>query len=592
MTLARFGTMVLVLALAGCDDAYSWDRDGSGVFDGATEPDAGGPALADERGAACYDGLDNDGNGQADCADVGCAANAECCVGSGDAACCDPVGATRSLPLDRCTGTGPALSCLGDDASLHLFGSELPVIESGAFVPQGGIAEGGVVLGDAIDPRGLDVTFDATIAAPANRCTDCVDGAGIAILDRLPMPGEHAVVLFGVIVTGSRDEVMVLVADEPVARAPLVEGEGAYRLELDVSGRGRATRNGALLAGIDGIALPSSARLAVFGRTQNRPAGVAAVSVISASATTRACDAPAAIVRRSSVIVPWSGTTWSPREVRRPSVVAWSDAGTDKALMAFASEGTIYLAQRTGAGEFRSAASDPGPPAFELPSELASARDPWLVLEDTRFLLYFVGVDATGATSVWRTTGSPGYQTIFGAPARVLEPSLFDLASVDAPAITIGDPSWALIARVGTGQDQRLVRFVSADGESWTLRGGSVESATLRVPRTDDLFAFDRDEVGAPASVIVPDWSGRPIERVYYAGRRGTRWSIGLLVSATGDDFRAMGAVLEPGQGFDALGVADPAPLLEGSTLRLYYAGTDGSTWRIGVAGPAGTLGE
>jgi hypothetical protein len=399
-------------------------------------------------------------------------------------------------------------------------------------------------------------------------------------------------VLFGVVATGSRDEVVVIVADTPIARAPLPDGEALYRLELDVTGHGRALVGAQVIAEVDGLALPTSARAAVFGRTDNRPANEGAVSVVEASLTLRRCDAPAAIVRRPAPIVPWSGSTWTPRAVRQPSVVTWVEGTTTKRLMAFASEGAICLAQRTGAGEYRSPTTDPGPPAFELPDGIVVARDPSLVIEGARFHLYFVGVDASGGKRVWRASGSSTYGTTFGPATKVLDPESFGLDRVDAPAVVIGAPTWTLVARVEANREPRIVRWISADGESWSLRGGSLEAATLRRPQPQDLFAFDRDDVGAPALITAPDWSGRPIQRLYYAGRHGTRWSIGLMVSYGGDAFLPIGRVLDASAGFDALGVSDPAPVLEEGTLSLYYAGTDGNAWKIGIAGPAGTVGE
>ncbi len=591
MTLARLGTIALLLGLAGCIPAPGAEApDG-----GSTPPDAAAPrsdagVAAPELGDRCYDGVDDDLDGAADCADSDCASNAVCCVGSGADGCCDPIGTTIELPL-ACADQD-ASACFASDPSLSVFGEVLPVIESGALVPQGGRVDGGVVIGDAIDPRGVDITLTATIDTPANRCTDCADAAGIGLLDRLPAPGEQAIVLFGVVATGSRAEITVIVADEVVARTPLTPGSASYRLEMDVSGHGRVLVGEAMIAELDSVPLPMSLRAAVFGRTENRPADVSAVSVTQASVTLKPCDAPTAIVRRSTPVVPWSGSTWTPREVRRPSVVTWVEDTTTKRLMAFAFEGAIYLAQRTAGGEYRNASFDPGPPAFELPAELVEARDPWLVIEDARFHLYFVGVDESGATSVWRASGGSVWDTTFGTAEKVLDPAAFEIASIAAPAVVVGDPTWSMIARAGTERGPRLVRWISTDGVEWTLRGGSLDAATWRAPQPDDLFAFARDDLGAPALVTMLDRQQRPVQRLYYAGRRGTRWSIGLMVSSDGDRFLPLGRVLDGGVGFDALGVADPAPVVEDGSLLLYYAGTDGSAWKIGVAGPAGTVGE
>ena len=99
-------------------------------------------------------------------------------------------------------------------------------------------------------------------------------------------------------------------------------------------------------------------------------------------------------------------------------------------------------------------------------------------------------------------------------------------------------------------------------------------------PSTDPL-AFDRDEVSAPVAI-----THAGVTRIYYAGRRGTRWSVGLLLQGTDRTFfRAANdgaAVLTPtGQGPDALGVSSPAAFVDGSELVLLYAGTEGAHWRL-----------
>ncbi len=593
MRTARIGTMVALLALAGCDGSSGLSP-GAGDAGATILPDGGGASNFGDGGAfsspeQCFDGIDDDGNGLIDCADPVCASNQVCCVGSADAMCCDGPTTLGSLALVGCDGAAPSTGCLG--SSTQLFGQVTPTIETAGLVPQGGATEGGVVLGDAIDPRAGNLTLSATIVTPATRCTDCVDGAGIGLLDAVPGPGERARVRFGIMATGSRDEVTVLVAGEPVARAALSTGTATYSIELDVNGHGVAMVGEQMITSIDGVALPPSVRAAVFGRTDNRTAGVAAVSVADATVEQASCDVPSAIARRATPVVPWSGATWSPREVRRPSVVTWDDAGAARWLMAFGYDGAIRLAERTMAGEFRNAVNDPGPPAFDLPAGLTAARDPWLVVDGGTLHLWFVGEDGSGATSVWHTQSPLATDPVFIEPAQQLDPSDFMFTGIDAPTV-VHDDQWILVARVRTTEDTRLVRWVSMDGVDWQLPGGSSDADTLRVPQTNDLYAFDRDEVGAPGLVVATDRNGHRIQRLYYAGRRGTQWSIGLLVSSDDTNYLPLGPVLEPGTGFDALGLTDPAPVLQGGAVTLYYAGTDGSAWKIGFAGPIGTVGE
>jgi hypothetical protein len=106
-------------------------------------------------------------------------------------------------------------------------------------------------------------------------------------------------------------------------------------------------------------------------------------------------------------------------------------------------------------------------------------------------------------------------------------------------------------------------------------------------------IAFDVDEVAAPALVAY-----RGLLRLYYAGRRGTRWAIGLMVSEDGIHWWPAngGAPILTGSGaamaFDALSVSDPDPVVVDPNpdvhgdeeLRLYYTGSDGVNMAIGLA--------
>jgi len=147
---------------------------------------------------------------------------------------------------------------------------------------------------------------------------------------------------------------------------------------------------------------------------------------------------------------------------------------------------------------------------------------------------------------------------------------------VDARRQLEGDATW-------------LVALESLDGETFDWAGGTRADSIVRAPNPDDAFALDRDEVASPAFVEVDGtW------RLYYAARRGQRWSIGLLVSRAGTAWRDLDAVLEPrGNGFDALSVRDPAPwVTTNGDVQLYYVASDGLDDVLALAGPAGTLGE
>jgi len=79
--------------------------------------------------------------------------------------------------------------------------------------------------------------------------------------------------------------------------------------------------------------------------------------------------------------------------------------------------------------------------------------------------------------------------------------------------------------------------------------------------------------------------------RLYYAGRRGTRWSVGLLVSPDLETWFPVGAVLSPDEeGLDAIAVRGPGPFVAADgRVGLYYRASDGVLTSLGLARPSGT---
>jgi hypothetical protein len=597
MNLARLGTRVCVIAggamlaaLAACDGP-------NGATDASASDDAGidgGPVHSDggvlpmESPTQCFDEEDNDLDELADCADSDCA-GAACCVGSGAETCCVEGTPIPIVEIDECAD-GSELDCLGSDVAI--FGSATPTIENGALVPQGGPGNGhaGVSLATPIDPRGQNLTLTANIDVPAARCANCADGAGIGLFGELP--DASSAVLLGVVASGSLGQLLVIVADEIVARAQLVTGVRDISITVNVEGTVTVYDDGVQVGDtIVGVALPDRVWPAVFGRTDNRGDGIRAVGVYEAQLSAARCEVPSAIVRRGAPVLPWSGTpAFEPVAVRAPSVVAYTD-GQPQMFMVYAYEGNLHGAERTPAGEFHGGDGDPGPALVALPEGVVSVSDPSVVVDDDRFHLYFAGTDIEGVSNIYKAEGDPDFATTFAAPVIVATAELLGVDSIDGPAVEVGNPTWHMLARARIGGSTRIIELRAPyPGVLFSLARGDLDSSTLRVPEADDLFAFDRDEVAAPARVVHEDVMGRPLERLYYAGRRGTRWSIGALVSDGFGGWRPIGPVLEPqGAGFDALGVTDPALFVERGVVRFYYAGTDGQRYAIGEAGPAGT---
>lgn len=574
MRLTRYGTLLL-LGFAACDASITDDP--MGVADtGAVTLDAGAPTGGEREdpdfdAGSCFDGLDNDRDGQMDCAEDACGVRRECCVASTSVACCGSPSPVARVEI-ACPD-GPASSCAALEGEA-LFGS--PTIEDGALVPQGGPGHGGLVLDGPIDPRAGNLRLEAVVRAPEVACGDCVDFAGIAFVAAPPAPGVRAPIWLGVLGTSGRDEVQVIVADEVVHRFEL-PFEAIYAISLEGSGAATVSVDGVAVP-LDGLTLPPEVHAVVIGRTDNRAAGVEAMRVHRAELQRADCDMPAALARAASPRLPGTASSFRPNDLGRVAAVV--DEGA--LFVVFADDGDLFVAREAMNGGLV-------PPASR--DELAvtpldgtdDLRDPALHRGPGGVLqLYFAAEASDGRSRIFR---APREGDRFGTPDLALE---VDGASVDGPAVwSTADGLLRMVARVSRpGAPSELAIFgASGDAPLERLEG-------LRQAPVEDLFAFDRDEVAQPAIAQTADG----LYRLYYAGRRGTAWSAGLLVSEDGVAWRPLGRVLGPdGDGFDALSVRGPAPVVRsdlGGALHLYYTGSDGAGAAIGLAGPAGTLGE
>lgn len=590
MRLARYGTPLsghsgftrgsllafagwLVLAFASCADAGAPDGfvtdGGATAFDGSPVSPPNDREDPDFDAGACFDGLDNDADGTLDCAEAECGVRAECCVGSVE--CCS--GATRLSTLTEECEDGPASACDSLEG-LTLFGA--PTIERTGLVPQGGAGHGGVVMHPSVDPRAGNLRVQARIEAPTTPCAECVDLAGIALVEAAPAPGARAVVWLGVVAVSSRGEAQVVASDEVVATFSLM---AAAEYEIELRADGVATVSvGSESVALTELELPPSIQVIAYGRTQNRGAGVDAARLRGGEVFFEACDMPAALERDPTPRLPTVASGFTPRALGRATALMVED----RLLTVFADDGDLYQAMETRSGDLAGPA-DRNDRAVVPPEGIDDLFDPALVVEDGAVTLYFAGEDVSGVRRIFRSRREGD---TFAAPEDVLA---VDGGSVDGPTVFKSPAGpWRMIARVRRGAQTSLEQFEAIGGDTGAWRPLSV----VRAPAAADLFAFDRDDVAQPAVVRSADG----LYRLYYAGQRGTGWSIGLLVSQDGDAWRPLGAVLTPdGEGFDALQVRGPAPVLRtdrANALHLYYTASDGVSSAIGLAGPAGTLGE
>jgi hypothetical protein len=153
--------------------------------------------------------------------------------------------------------------------------------------------------------------------------------------------------------------------------------------------------------------------------------------------------------------------------------------------------------------------------------------------------------------------------------------------AVDMPSVArSGDGRWILAARVERDGGQAIGIFISADAAGPFVRhDGALEDDTFR---TDGGGSnFDADEIAAPSLRVVDG-----AYHLYFAGRRGTRWGIGVWTSAELVYWRPVtrrAAILGgSGDGFDALGALSPDLFVDGPSAELFYVGSDGETSTLG----------
>lgn len=552
--LARIGILAL-LALPACAGEANERDGGPPADDGGMYVDAGPSPIARDCNSPAAD-------------------RTACCVGSADPMCCGR--SSDSIPLDpSLCGDGDFASC-GLDPDLGEFGATPPTIMSGALVNGAGPTLGGVQLGGGLDPRGANTELRGTIEVPEVRCDDCIDVAGLAFLDRIPTGSERASIRFGLLVNGAIDLVQVVVSGEVVDTYTLPIGQNEFKIRTFIDGSLEADTPGHRFD-LPPLALPERIYPVVLGRTVD-PGPEGFVSTLSAVLETFACDAPAAIQRVEAPVYRADTAT----AVGRPAVLARGPSGDREVF--FAGEGGIEVA-----------AADATTGALDPPRVAVSAgvndtlEDPWVLDATSGLQLYAVRRDATGAGVVVRGVAEPG-TTTFGALDPVLDAAEIEgVEAIDGPSVLdLGGGELDMIVRATLdGASDALIRLVSDDdGLSWTLPSEALDAYDARIYTTSaDPFAFDADELAEPAVVFAGG-----LYRLYYAGRRGTRWTIGLLVSPDLVDWYPAGAVLGPDDdGYDAIGVRGPAPFVQGSAVGLYYLATDGVSTTLGYAGPSGT---
>ncbi|NOY92815.1 MAG: hypothetical protein GXP55_16620 [Deltaproteobacteria bacterium] len=590
-------TLVLALGLgcAGIDDGRIDPEAGAASdagADTATPPASDGGILPglpyDDMGLSRADGF---GNGdvaetpicndalfgaeavELDCQNSACQNVASCCVGRGD--CCGdtPNLAPASLPSFVGCGTD-VLGCLGETRG-RLFGSPTPSITAdGTFAPGGdGNFDSGLLLERVVDLRSTRLSLKAHFVTPSDCGPGCLEGAAVSVSTQDLFDETTRVdMLAGLVLSGSRADVSLIVAGRDVQSWPASDAS-TWTLLLTPDGRVQVLADGMeLLTSPVGYVPAGAARIVLSGHDLNPTPGrmVAGLSGLEIEASR--CDIPTGWSDHRDLVLRERGL---PATLSTPvSALGTAVDESGSTLAALVIENALFIAGRPGADPSElTLTTSLDNPSYSPPVGSTLGSPALLTGPENSFLLLPVETDGESALMWGTVDGVTRAVTIDSTP----------LLSPDSNVRSFEDPT---VARVDASRVVIVVRRVHRNGP--VDFGVYVASESAMSPReltglhlNDALTAssapgYDADEVGGLA-LVGQDHAWQ----LYYARRRGARWSIGLLVS---DDMifwrHAEGGesvLLPDGSPVETVGVRGPAVTFADERVTLSYLGLDGS---------------
>jgi hypothetical protein len=581
---------VMLSALGCADDAPGTPTDAdvgaasdAGIWDASLAPSLEGEtSRADSSFAGCLDGDDADEDTRFDCADDECVRAPACCVGSTAVECCAAITALTEVPLADC-----GARC-GDVASVA-FGA--PDLTAGVR-PTRADADGGLTLDLPMDLRGGRIELRARIAAPPG-------GPGLDVLTFGLTPNlattARMLPTIGAQVNGALRTVSLVVGETVVDTATLPSGD-ELEYVLTAHPDGRVTLTGASIALSASVLVQGVVYPTVFGRVSDGSTAGALARTLAASRLR--CDVPAALGARPITLIDEAGAFVSGSEAN-PMLTA-DAAGTrflafDAVRRDDPTRRGVFVAEEAIAGELRFVVRNPGPterqPVLGDSLDVEQFTDPDLMLEGGVWVLYVAG-EANGRSSLFRAQGS-GPAGTYSDPVELMMSAA--VGSLDSPTRLAPNRVLARETDLETGQT-RIVELgveVSAGLESDFADGicgvddvcESPEDRRTRFILTQrEGNVFDSDEVDAPSVVSVGG-----AYRLYYAGRRGTRWTSSVVVSEDSAYWRRISqtnagsdVVLGPDSGIGALGVRGMSASSSGGVVTLVfeaYGGTRSAIW-------------
>jgi hypothetical protein len=542
--------------------------------------------------ASCLDGVDNDSSGEYDCQVESCRRFVRaCCQRLPSADCCERL--TPEVDLLTLASTdcvGPASVCLATRQST--FGDPPPVIGAGgALLPTGGfLSESGVVL-TAVedDPAGLSLSFKTRVPSAGVCMGSCIDFVGVGVVDLEALSASSVRPAAGVVVSAGRREVQLVADGAVAARAPLPADDGARFVEVTLSlewlpggelrlfiGDGEALR-----ARVQRAPNPARASLVVWGRSSVSDE-TARAALLTARLIRRRCEAPGTW---TAVQSPIGGFRGEPIDV---------DVLRDGDLLRYAYvSGDAVLVATRAAGE---APGDVGDTAVLL-APVAGRRwgGPDLARRADGGYILHVADELSGC--ILRATGAEARDLVLDdqpvvCPSVAGEPGAGSYEAFRDPSLLLraGRMTADVLFVRAVGEEARaalLALPLDADGR---YPGPVVESPRIVVRRPTGIVAdLDADDLAAPDVAWIDGAA-----QLWYAGRTGSRWSVGLLVSSKPSGFRdlrvsfaladlwspVLDAALQPssrpGQP-DAFGVYAPTVTASDGQVDLLHFASDGT---------------
>lgn len=557
------------------------DSDGGheGARDASTSPGADAGFFADDDGLFASARTDGEPDlagclawpfeeATLDCSLSACAELPSCCVGHGD--CCAPAGgesatfascAGRSIPVDECVGSG------------RVFGEPSPWVDGDGLLHPGGgmVSDSGYLLDRTYDLSTERIEIAVTFHRATGCGASCLESAGVALTSQTDLgEGDHVAAAAGMLLSGSRGQVGVVVADEIVAWIDMTDD--AQQFVMVARPTGELTVRTAGVDPVEARFAPAGvAQVALYGRSRNpdalgtsRGARIASVDVQGAL-----CDVPDAWGARAPLSISHGGSTVDASGAANPSVVI----DGPETWVAFDHQGAIRVGRLVD-DEVELERELDNPAFFPGGTHDAGGmRDPDLLRHEGGWAIFYTAIAADGRRSIGRARGASLGELV--ADDRPVALPLPEADGVDQPAALSHDGVTILVVRAWRDGGHRL-EVLRDDGAGFTRIGSNLPRLTDDVQNGD----LDATEIASPSLTIHHDaWL------LHHAARLGTRWSVQVLVSDDLRAFRPLGAVLD-GSGaraaFDRLGASHPDAVSDGDLVSLFYTGHDGITTRLG----------